>query len=125
MLRFEVEWPPRQLSPNARGHWAIKSRHAKRYRAACYAYAHNARVAAGQHLQHGQKLSLSLVFCPPDRRRRDDDNLVAAFKSGRDGIADALGVDDSQFVTAFCIGDPTPGGSVLVEIHLIDIKEHG
>lgn len=125
MLQFEVEWPPKQLSPNARGHWSVKSRYARRYRAACHARAHNARIAAGVKLQAGQQLSLSLVFCPPDRRKRDDDNLVAAFKSGRDGIADALGIDDSRFVTTFCIGDPTPGGSVLVEIRMIDNKERG
>lgn len=125
MLQFEVEWPPKQLSPNARGHWSVKSRYARRYRSACHAYAHNARVAAGVKLQTGQQLSLSLVFCPPDRRKRDDDNLVAAFKSGRDGIADALGIDDSRFVTTFCIGDPAPGGSVLVEIRMIDNKERG
>jgi crossover junction endodeoxyribonuclease RusA len=36
-------------------------------------------------------------FYPPDRRNRDDDNLIAAFKSGRDGVADALGVNDKRF----------------------------
>lgn len=120
MLQFEVEWPPKQLSPNARGHWSVKSRYARRYRSTCHAYAHNARVAAGVKLQAGQQLSLSLVFCPPDRRKRDDDNLVAAFKSGRDGIADALGIDDSQFVTTFRIGDVQKGGAVLVEVGVQD-----
>ena len=28
-------------------------------------------------------------FYPPDKRRRDDDNVIAAFKAGRDGLADA------------------------------------
>lgn len=120
MLQFEVEWPPKQLSPNARGHWSVKSRYARRYRAACHAYAHNARVAAGVKLQAGRRLSLLLVFCPPDRRKRDDDNLVAAFKSGRDGIADALGVDDSQFVTTFRIGGVQKGGAVLVKVGVQD-----
>jgi hypothetical protein len=44
-------------------------------------------------------LELSLNFYPRDRRKRDDDNLIASFKSGRDGIADALGVDDVNFLT--------------------------
>lgn len=68
------------------------------------------------------RLVLSLVFCPPDLRRRDDDNLVAAFKSGRDGIADALGVDDSQFVTQFEIGPVAAGGSVQVTISSKDAE---
>lgn len=123
MLQFEVEWPPKQLSPNARGHWSVKSRYARRYRAACHARAHNARLnalAAGVKLQADHQFSLSLVFCPPDRRKRDDDNLVAAFKSGRDGIADALGIDDSQFVTTFRIGEAKKGGAVLVEVGVQD-----
>ncbi len=36
-------------------------------------------------------------FFPPNRARRDDDNAIAAFKAGRDGIADALKVDDARF----------------------------
>jgi crossover junction endodeoxyribonuclease RusA len=60
---------------------------------------------------------LALEFVPPDRRSRDDDNLVAAFKSGRDGIAEALGVDDRLFLTEFRMSDETkPGGCVRVTL---------
>lgn len=114
MVQFEVGWPPKELNPNARRHWSVKSRAARRYRKACNAYAHNA-LAASNGVAQG-RLILALVFCPPDRRKRDDDNLVAAFKSGRDGIADALGIDDSQFVTQFEIGQPVKGGAVRVTI---------
>ena len=34
---------------------------------------------------------------PAVSRNRDDDNLIAACKAYRDGIADALGVNDSMF----------------------------
>ena len=60
---------------------------------------------------------LSLEFIPPDRRRRDDDNCIAAFKSGRDGVAQALGIDDSRFVTQLQISAETiKGGAVRVRI---------
>ncbi|KPB75963.1 Uncharacterized protein AC505_3618 [Pseudomonas syringae pv. maculicola] len=60
---------------------------------------------------------LSLEFIPPDRRRRDDDNCIAAFKSGRDGVAQALGIDDSRFVTQLQISAETvKGGAVRVSI---------
>ena len=36
-------------------------------------------------------------FYPPDRRHRDDDNMISAFKAGRDGVADALGINDKRF----------------------------
>ena len=40
-------------------------------------------------------IHLTLELVPPDRRKRDDDNIIASCKSYRDGVADALGVDDS------------------------------
>jgi crossover junction endodeoxyribonuclease RusA len=42
-------------------------------------------------------LALWLDFYPPDRRARDDDNIIAAFKAGRDGMAEALGINDRRF----------------------------
>ena len=38
-------------------------------------------------------------FYPPDKRKRDDDGLLSSMKAARDGIADALGIDDSRFVS--------------------------
>ena len=38
-----------------------------------------------------------ITFVQPDRRGRDRDNLLAACKPMLDGVADALGVNDSQF----------------------------
>lgn len=118
-MRFEVTvpWPPKELSPNARKHWAAKGAKARTYRATCFAIAHNARIQArlGK-LSVGGKARLTLTFCPPDNRRRDDDNMIASFKSGRDGIAEALGIDDNQFVTTFSVGDVVAGGSVVVVI---------
>lgn len=106
-----LPWPPKVLSPNARAHWATRSRAAKKYRSTCklLTLMHGARAPEGRVL-------LSLVFCPPDARRRDDDNCVAAFKSGRDGLADALRIDDSRFVTSFEMGEPVKGGAVVVRI---------
>ncbi|NLD14482.1 MAG: endodeoxyribonuclease RusA [Gammaproteobacteria bacterium] len=118
MLEFTVPWPPKELSPNARKHWGARSKKAKQYRAQCFAYAHNALQAMA--VDVAGKLVLALVFRPPNRRKRDDDNLVAAFKSGRDGIADALGIDDSRFVTQFEIGEPAADGIVEVTIYKKD-----
>lgn len=42
-------------------------------------------------------LAVTLRFVPPDRRARDIDNLVASMKSGLDGLADVLQVDDSRW----------------------------
>ena len=42
---------------------------------------------------------MDVMFYPPDRRSYDRDNLLARIKSGLDGMCDALGIDDSRFVT--------------------------
>ena len=110
MIDLMLPWPPKALSPNARTHWATKSRAAKAYRYTCFLLCRRAGLQAPE----GRAL-LSLEFIPPDRRRRDDDNCIAAFKSGRDGLAQALGIDDSRFVTQLQISSEIiKGGAVRV-----------
>lgn len=111
-LELLLPWPPKALSPNARTHWAAKSKAAKAYRNTCFLLCRQAALP----VPVGRAL-LSLEFIPPDRRRRDDDNCIAAFKSGRDGVAQALGIDDSRFVTQLQISSETiKGGAVRVRI---------
>lgn len=86
-------WPDKALSPNARGHWSKKSRAAKSYRKACWAITKQ----SGVKVDWEGEAHLWLTFYPPDRRARDDDNLIASYKSGRDGMAEALGIDDKRF----------------------------
>lgn len=93
-----LPWPPKELSPNARVHWAKRSKAAKAYRNACFVQAKQLMALGGwQDLPATGDLHLWLDFYPPNRRSRDDDNLTAAFKAGRDGLADALGFDDRRF----------------------------
>lgn len=107
-----LPWPPKVLSPNARAHWRARAAAAKSYRMQCFIYAKRAALTAPA----GQIL-LTLEFLPPNARRRDDDNLVGAFKSGRDGLADALGIDDSRFVTLIKLGQQVhAGGAVRVSL---------
>lgn len=109
MIELELPWPPKELSPNARVHWKQRHRHSKAYREACglIAMANRGNMPAG-------RLELWLTFFPPNRRHHDDDNLVARFKSGRDGIADALGINDRWFSTVIMVADPVPGGMIKV-----------
>lgn len=107
-----LPWPPKALSPNARGHWSKRSRAAKSYRMQCFLMAKQARLVAP-----AGRILLALEFIPPTRRRRDDDNLLAAFKAGRDGLADALGIDDSQFVSQVQLSAGVhPQGAVRVTL---------
>ncbi|MEJ7933513.1 hypothetical protein WG907_04475 [Sphingobium sp. AN558] len=59
---------------------------------------------------------LTLRFCPPDRRRRDLDNMLASFKQGIDAISETIGLDDYHFGLTLSRGEPVKGGSVEVTI---------
>jgi len=113
-LTLELPWPPRQLSPNARNHWATTAKAKKAYRARCRAIAIAAGVRAV--LAGKNRLEVALAFFPPDKRGRDWDNMLASMKSGLDGLADAAGLDDRHWRLSFDVADPTPGGRVLVEL---------
>ncbi len=116
MSDLTLPWPPAACSPNARVHWTRKSKAAKTYRYACFLLARQAGIQAPD----GNAL-LIIEFVPPDRRRRDDDNLLAMFKAGRDGLADALGIDDYVFATQIMVSKETiKGGAVRVRIDAIE-----
>ena len=105
---IELPWPPKELSPNARVHWAIKARAAKKYRLECWAIfsCHRAWLRG--------RRSFSLTFHPPSRLRIDLDNCVARVKYLIDAMADLTGIDDSEFALTICKGEPRKGGAVFV-----------
>lgn len=107
-----LPWPDRKLHPNARCHWRAKAPVVKKARAdaAWLTWAH-----VGRNLKW-PGARVSVTFNPPDNRRRDIDGMIASHKAAQDGIADALGIDDSKFQLSYAIGTPIKGGSVRVEI---------
>ena len=64
----------------------------------------------------GDKLPVKFTFHPSNKRRRDIDNLISATKAHRDGIADALNIDDSRFILTAEIGPVKPRACVEVRI---------
>lgn len=115
MISVSLPWPSKDLSPNARLHWARKAKAVKHARAAAHFIVMETR---GNARRLGRTANISMTFCPPDKRRRDRDNLIASMKAATDGIADALRIDDSKFEVSYRIGEPVKGGAVLVTISL-------
>ena len=110
MITVRLPWPPKELSPNARVHWARKAGVSQKYRQdACV-------LTLCEKKRHIEAACLHLTFCPPDRRRRDLDNMLASIKAGIDGIADAIQVDDQYFTLTLERGEPTKGGEVVAVI---------
>lgn len=110
-----LPWPAKQLSPNARVHWAVRSKAVKSARGLAKALT----LEAGWHKQPlpEGRLHLWVTFYPPTRQLPDDDNMLARFKASRDGIAEALGIDDRRFVShPFVHTTPHKGGRVVVRL---------
>ena len=112
---IELPWPSRVLSPNARKHWTVTSKAKRIYRDAGY-LATKAAAMPKPLPFIGERLPVCITFYPPDKRWRDDDNMIASFKSARDGIADALGVNDRCFACHYQFEEPVKGGKITVEI---------
>lgn len=114
MIFFSIPWPHRDLSPNARIHWAKLASRKKAYRTGCGWDAAQAFNAAGKPKMAG--VTLKITFHPPCKRRRDLDNCLASIKAGLDGIADVIGVDDSKWSLALKMDAPTKGGRVFIDV---------
>lgn len=112
MNTVKLPWPPKELSPNSTLHWAKKSKKKKEYRTACWALTLEAKLVAPP----GEgKIPIEITFYPPDKRHRDADNMVAAIKSGLDGVADALKVNDKRFLPSFIFSEEVKG-MVKIEV---------
>lgn len=98
-ISLELPWPNTDLNPNRRTHWAKLARLKKKARADAHTAGLGARL--NRQMWGEGRIPLAISFYPPDKRRRDLDNLIASMKAAQDGLADAMGVDDSQFQTTY------------------------
>ncbi len=115
MKELILPWPHKDLSPNGRVHWRAKHRASKKGRAQGYILALEAGCKLWE-LPAGN-LHLWLTFYPPTKMLPDDDNMLARFKPYRDGIADALGIDDKRFISHPLVStEVRKGGQVVVRI---------
>lgn len=107
-----LAWPNRILHPNARPHWAAKAKAAKAYRHA----AGWLTRASGDRVEGTGPVDVHITFYPPNKRSHDLDGCLSAIKNGLDGIADALGVDDSRFTLRIEKGAVIKGGEIRIII---------
>ena len=110
-----LPWPAHTLSPNTRQHHMALHRAKAKYREAC-------RIsvlmlpAASRQVPDG-RLLVEMQFCPPDKRRYDVDGICSRMKSGLDGVADALQLNDERFrPVPLPMGGVVRGGAVYLKI---------
>ena len=122
-LKIWLGLPPRELSPNARVHWAAKARAVKAYRQEAYLEA-KLRMVVAYAKENGARdfpwpgARLRAEFHFLTKRKRDTHNFAASLKPALDGFADAGIVKDDTTIyivgVRIVAGAPKPG----VEIEL-------
>lgn len=108
-MKIEFPWPPSELNPNSRPNRFVKARKVKQYRHDC---AWLTKQALGR--TRLQEPFLCTITFHPTNNLWDDDNAIAAFKAGRDGMCKALGINDRNLRPQYIHADPVKGGKVVV-----------
>lgn len=93
---WEIELPAglKLLSLNGREHYMVRNRTYQSLKKAAWAMTVNARVP------RLERVEITAVYDPPDRRQRDPDNLAASLKPCVDALVAARVIpnDDSRYV---------------------------
>lgn len=120
MLTITLPFPSPDLMPNRRlgKHWGTTNESKSKAYSDAYTLAYQAiSQYRGPWYPTSGRVPVTLTFLPPDRRRRDLDNLLAASKSALDGVAAALAMDDREFEPVTLKRGPNaPNGALIVEI---------
>jgi len=105
-----LPFPPASLSGHNSGSWRSRSAIVRKFRD----LAKLATLDAGIPVPDEGDIAIRFTFVPPDRRS-DRLNLPIRVKAYADGIAEALGVNDSRFLPSFHFAAPAKPGRVIVE----------
>ena len=107
-----LPFPPATLSPNARLHWRALDRAKKAYKAECAWALFQTPVPE----LDGNRIPLTITLHPPDRRRRDRDNMQSAIKYALDTLAKHWDTDDYLFDPSYHFAEPEKPGRVVIEV---------
>lgn len=116
MLTICLPWPDPALFPNRRTHWHTLYELRTEAKRTAYMLTHEAMQGKSMSMGSGN-VPIEYEFCYPTNGKRDRDNLLSAEKGFQDGIADALGIDDTRFEpVTLRRGENVSGGAVIVRI---------
>ncbi len=123
MITIELPWPDKRLNPNVNAHWrAVAKARAEAKKYAYYTTREKMDRPYGMSMEWAidglpEQIAITYTFYPPCVRTRDDDNFISAMKGARDGVAKALGIDDSRFHTQPAEwGEVVKGGKVVLTL---------
>lgn len=116
-ISIEMPWPSIALSPNGRAHWRDKHKATKASKNYAWGIAKSLMGPLG--IVPGSwigPISVQLTFHPSVTRDRDLDNMQASQKAALDGIALALGINDTHFRPVSFIGDHRKPACVVITL---------
>jgi crossover junction endodeoxyribonuclease RusA len=90
-MKLVLPFPDSRLLPNVKLHWAVKARAARD--AKMLAWVEAIKFRQSKPLQN---VTVRVVWFPPDKRRRDEDNYTRATKHYMDGIVGARLIEDDN-----------------------------
>lgn len=108
---FTLPWPPSILSGHNTGYWFGKVDGVRKFRR----WAKLATLEVKPDVPASGDIRIAVRFVPPNRRG-DRTNFANRCKPVFDGIADALGVNDSRFVPIYSYADPEKPGRLEIEV---------
>ena len=110
---IELPFPAKVLWPNGRTRSPrYKAAEARKHKDWAWAAAKAAGVGK---TRPERPIAWSVTVYPKTRHKIDRDNALASLKSYQDGIALAMGVDDSLFCTPMLhFGEPVKGGKIII-----------
>lgn len=106
MTSVTLPWPPKQLAANSRKDRRYTGQFRRDYKHTCWTLGKESKF---------RSTHLDITFHPPCGRRRDLDNMLSGIKYGLDGLALAMGIDDSDWTMTIRKGPPSrPHGAVVI-----------
>lgn len=106
------------LSANDRHHWRAKAKIVAQIREDA------ASLARSQHLPRFERVRVTAVLHPRDKRHQDSDNVQPTVKACIDGIVAAgfLPGDDDRYVlsTTYVLGAPVKGKQLVIHFEPVD-----
>ena len=118
-MKIVLPLPPKELSPNERPYFMLKSRMTKKYRRdAGFATLH----AMNESHEAGgwERATVKATFYYRESRRRDADNCLASIKAAFDGMADAKLITNDSGLTHLPVEIVTGSKYQRVELEVVD-----
>lgn len=120
-ITITLRLPPRELSPNWRGHWAAKAAKIKAYRSLA-AWESGLEVIRND-WSSCRRATAQATFYHATRRRRDADNLLGLCKPIFDSLQDSGVIDNDSGLTHLPVQCEIDRDNPRVEITIT--RQHG